>query len=345
MNPGIPQSSRLVAEARARGVSLREARLLAGNGSDRRFFRLPGEPDLVLLHHPHPPGQGVTENDSYFFIGRHLKARGVPVPEIHAYSREEDWMLLEDVGDLSLAAAVAEAKSDAEILGWYHRALEILVRQQLHGAEGFDLAWCFDTPAVTRPFLLERECRYFVWAFLNGYLGLKVAEAELAPDFERLLDRVRPEEAPFFLHRDFQSKNLFVQGERLRVLDFQGGRLGPLGYDLAALLIDPYVDLSPAWQEELLGRYQELLGERWSFEARDFRDRYEHLALCRQLQILGAFGFLTRVKGKHHFAPYIAPAVAGLRRRLAARAGEFPRLLEVAARIELPEVGEGKRDG
>jgi len=345
MNPGLPQSSRLEAEARARGVNLGEARLLAGNGSDRRFFRLPGEPGLVLLHHPHPPGQGVTENDSYFYIGRHLKARGVPVPEIHVYCREEDWILLEDVGDLSLAAAVAEATSDVEILAWYHRALEILLRQQLDGAAGFDPAWCFDTPAVSRPFLLERECRYFVYAFLNGYLGLAVTEAELAPDFERLLEKVRPEEAPFFLHRDFQSKNLFVHGERLRVLDFQGGRLGPLGYDLAALLIDPYVDLSPAWQEELLGRYQELLGKRWSFDAQDFRERYEHLALCRNLQMLGAFGFLTRVKGKHHFVPYIAPAVAGLRRRLAARADEFPRLQDVAASIELPEGGEGMSKG
>jgi len=335
LNP--PLSARLEAAAAARGVSLTAARPLAGDGSDRRFFRLPGGPSLVLLWHPQPPGQGVTENDSYFRIGRHLLARGVPVPEIYEYCREEGWMLLEDVGDLSLAAVVAEAQSDAEILTWYRQALEILLRQQIDGVQGFDATWCFDTPAVTRPFLLERECRYFVWAFLEGYGGLAVTEGELAPDFERLLAGAIPEESPFFLHRDFQSKNLFVQGARLRVLDFQGARLGPLGYDLAALLIDPYVDLSPAWQEELLGRYQELLGERLPFNPQEFREHYEYLALCRNLQILGAFGFLTRVKGKSQFAAYIPRALAGLRLRLAARRGEFPRLEEVAARIELLE--------
>ncbi len=315
---------------------------MAGDGSDRRFFRLPGEPNLVLLYHPQPPGQEVTENDSYFLIGRHLKARGVPVPEIQVYCREEGWMLLEDVGDLSLASIVGGAQNGAEILGWYRQALAILVGQQLEGNQGFNPAWCFDTPAVTRPFLLERECRYFVRAFLQGYLALEVEEVELAPDFERLLAGCRPEESPFFLHRDFQSKNLFVQGERLRVLDFQGGRLGPLGYDLAALLIDPYVDLKPAWQEELLSVYLDLLRKHLSFDPQDFREQYEHLALCRNLQILGAFGFLTRVKGKSQFARYIPPAVAGLCRRLAARPGAFPRLAAVAEEIRLEGEGEEK---
>jgi aminoglycoside/choline kinase family phosphotransferase len=335
MIPALLRSRQLINEAQAWGVRLAEARPLAGDGSDRLFFRLPGEPSLVLLYHPQPPGQKVTENDSYFLIGRHLKARGVPVPEIFVYCREEGWMLLEDVGDLSLATAVEENPSDKEIPARYRQALEILVDQQLKGGQGFNPDWCFDTPAVTRPFLLERECRYFVWAFLQGYLGLEVVEADLVPDFERLLAGIRTEESPYFLHRDFQSRNLFVQGGRLRVLDFQGGRLGPLGYDLAALLIDPYVDLPPDRQEELVSLYQELLGQHLPVGAGNFQEQYERLALCRNLQILGAFGFLTREKGKPQFARYIPPAVAGLRRRLAARPGAFPRLTRIVERITL----------
>jgi len=333
MKPILPQSSLLAQETKARSVSLAQAQPLAGDGSDRRFFRLPGEPSLVLLYHFQPPAREVTENDSYFSIGAHLKARGVPVPEIHVYCRQEGWMLLEDVGDLNLATVVSEARGEKEILAWYHRALEILVHQQLQGRQGFNPAWCFDTPAVTRPFLLERECGYFVWAFLQGYLGLEVDEAELAPDFEHLVAGARVEEAPHFLHRDFQSKNLFVQGEKLRVLDFQGGRLGPLGYDLAALLIDPYVDLNPEMQGELVGLYQELVQQRLPLDREKFREQYEYLALCRNLQILGAFGFLTREKGKPQFAGYISPALAGLRRRLAARPGEFPRLTTLVEKI------------
>ena len=333
MNPAIPWSSRLDAAVRGRGGRLPEALPLAGDGSDRRFFRVPGAPSLVLLHHPGSPGGTVTENDSYFRIGRHLRERGVPVPEIYAYCREEDWMLMEDVGDLSLTECVAGARGAGETAPWYRRVLEVLVHQQLEGLKGFDPAWCFDTPAVTRPFLLERECGYFVRAFLQGYLGLGVAEGELAPDFGRLLARIDPRAFPCFLHRDFQSKNLFIEGEKVRVLDFQGARLGPLGYDVAALLIDPYVDLSPALQEELLGCYQDLLSRRGSFDRRAFREQYDHLALCRNLQILGAFGFLSRVKGKTQFARYIPSALAGLRRRLAARPGSFPKLAAIVDNI------------
>lgn len=330
----LPRSARLEAELKSRGANLAGIQPLAGDGSDRRFFRVPGKPSLVLLYHPRPPGGRVTENDSYVLIGRHLGARGVPVPEIYLYCREEGWMLLEDVGDLSLAEAAAGA-GDSEVLAWYHQALNILVNQQIAGKQGFSPAWCFDTPAVTGEFLLERECLYFVRAFVQGYLGFEVDESALWPDFERLLAGCRPEESPYFLHRDFQSKNLFIHGGKLRVLDFQGARLGPLGYDLAALLIDPYVDLEPARQDELLEAYLELLGNHIPVDRPAFREQYDHLALCRNLQILGAFAFLTRVKGKSQFVGYIPRAWAGLQRRLAARAGDFPRLAALAERISV----------
>ena len=46
------------------------------------------------------------------------------------------------------------------------------------------------------------------------------------------------------MHRDFQSQNLMVQsGGVMRVIDYQGSRLGSVYYDLASLLLDPYVML------------------------------------------------------------------------------------------------------
>lgn len=332
----IPWTPRLQAAVERLSASLSGAQPLAGDGSDRRFFRLLGSPTVILLHHPNPPGLGVNENDSYFHLGRHLRTQGAPVPEIYDYCREEGWMLLEDLGDINLEAAIKREGREDQVQFRYRQALEILVNLQLRGKEGFDPAWCFDTPVVHRPFLWERECGYFVKAFLQGYLGLKVAMDDLAPDFERLLTRALTPAPNFFLHRDFQSRNLMIKNGRLRVIDFQGGRLGPLGYDVAALLIDPYVNLSPARQEELLAHYQDLLEERLPGMDREaFTEQYRHLALCRNLQILGAFGYLTKVKQKANFARYIPTALAGLRRRLADRTGEFPLLEQLVASLEL----------
>ena len=324
-----PWTARLEAAVATRGASLAEAQPLAGDGSERRFYRLLGSPTLVLLYHPYPPGGEINENDSYYLIGRHLKARGAPVPQIYAYDRPEGWMLLEDLGDVSLEVAFKKTLKEGLAHFWYGLALKVLVRLQIDGLAGFDPAWCFDTPVVDRSFLRERECLYFVRAFLQGYLGLAIGREELADDFDRLLGRALPEGPNYFLHRDFQSRNLFIKDGNLRVIDFQGARLGPLGYDVAALLIDPYVGLSTARQEELLAQYLGLVRERLTLDEAAFKEQYYHLALCRNLQILGAFGFLTKVKAKDYFARYIPAALAGLKHRLKTRAGEFPRLEEV----------------
>jgi len=326
---GIPWTPRLGAAAAERGLSLTGAQPLAGDGSDRRFFRLLGSPTVVLLYHPLPPGGDVNENDSYFQIGRHLRARGAPVPEIYHYCRGEGWMLVEDLGDISLDAVLKGQSGAGQIPFWYRQALDILVDLQIDGLEGFDPAWCFDTRVVDGPFLKERECGYFVGAFLQGHLGLKVDPADLAPDFHRLVSAAFSSSARYFLHRDFQSRNLMIKDGRLRVIDFQGARLGPLGYDVAALLIDPYVGLNPQLQDELLDYYLAVVKKRVAVEETAFRRRYRYLALSRNLQILGAFGYLTRVKQKTFFARYIPGAVRELRRRLGERAGEFPRLEEV----------------
>jgi aminoglycoside/choline kinase family phosphotransferase len=99
-------------------------------------------------------------------------------------------------------------------------------------------------------------------------------------------------------------------------IDFQGGRLGPPQYDLAALLIDPYVDLPLPEQEELLDYALQEFARRQPVDPARFRRVYEHCALSRSLQALGAFGFLSKVKGKPQFARYIPAALRGLEARL-----------------------------
>jgi N-acetylmuramate 1-kinase len=95
-------------------------------------------------------------------------------------------------------------------------------------------------------------------------------------------------------------------------VDFQGARLGPAQYDLAALLNDPYVDLLPELRRRLLDRYLELRLPLGGLDPQRFRMGWPYVALSRGMQTLGAFAFLTRVRGRAHFAAYVAPALANL---------------------------------
>ena len=125
--PDYLWTARLEAAARARGLSLASPQTLAGDGSDRRFYRLLGSPTAVLLFHPFPPGDEVNENDSYYLVGRHLRGKGVPVPEIYTYCREEFWMLIEDLGDISLESVIRRQPDDSQVRHWYRQALKILL--------------------------------------------------------------------------------------------------------------------------------------------------------------------------------------------------------------------------
>jgi aminoglycoside/choline kinase family phosphotransferase len=203
--------------------------------------------------------------------------------------------------------------------------IDILVRFSTTGMEGFDPVWTCQSVAYDRTLILERECTYFVEAFLKGYLGLEITVAEFETCFEKLSQGAL--EGAFYglMHRDFQSRNLLMHQGRPRIIDFQGARKGPIQYDLASLLIDPYVKLPEPLQEDLFGYTLSRLSETHRFQTNDFRSCYEFCRITRNLQMLGAFAHLTRIKGKQQFEQYIPAAVKTLRRNL--------------SRLDLPELG------
>lgn len=291
--------------------------IIQSDGSTRRFWRLRlGEDRGVVIVAP----KGVTpaelaESRAAWKIGSHLRQRGVAVPELYGWDEESGTLCCEDLGDLRLHQLVV-AGSAAEKLHWYRQALRALVGLQLDGAAGFDPSWCWDSPHYDRTLMLERESGYFLRSFWNGLLG-RETPVGIAEEFTAIADRAGSVESRFFLHRDCQSRNLMVQGERLHFIDFQGGRLGPLGYDLASLLLDPYAGLDSSLEEELLAEYLELVEARLPGAGTEVAASYPYLALQRNLQIVGAFAFLWKERGKPFFSEFLRPALRSLATRLA----------------------------
>lgn len=301
---------------------------LAGDGSDRRFFRVRrGADHYVALISPRKNHQGLDENDSYLKIGEHLRRKGVPVPRIFWADAARGWFLLEDFGDRHLQAQVLRGRSSVTAV--YRRALEVLVRLHREGRDGFRADYCFDGAFYDPAFVYERELEYFRSAFLVSLMRLEIDREDLRRDFERIAEAAGNGSDRFVFHRDFQSRNLMVCKGKLGLVDFQGMRFGPPAYDLASLLIDPYVAL-PARLQEVLSRLywddaRKFLGG--SIDA--FLKHYRWVRLCRNLQILGAFGYLGTCKGKPRFLAYVPGAWAELTRLLREHfAGCFPRLEE-----------------
>jgi hypothetical protein len=113
------------------------------------------------------------------------------------------------------------------------------------------------------------------------------------------------------IHRDFQSQNILICDEQAYLIDFQGMRPGLGAYDLASLLYDPYVTLSPAEREQLIEYY--LKGSEYRGTREEFIDLFLRCALQRLLQALGAYGVIGVRRRKPEFLRHIAPAIENLR--------------------------------
>lgn len=292
---------------------------LAGDGSDRKWFRARHhEKTLVLSDHGIclDPGESLAQLKAFVSIGNHLSAQHIPVPRILGHDALSGQVALEDLGDVHLASIVIESKKPELILNLYQQVIDHLIEFSQKGIQGFDPDWTCQTPSYSRELILEKECAYFMTAFVQNYLEKEVAFEPYAQEFAYIADNALEYGFQGLMHRDMQSKNIMVKDNKIYFIDFQSARIGPLQYDLASLLMDPYVTLSLELKKELVAYTLSRLG----IESKVQRDRFERCyhfcCLTRNLQFLGAFAYLAKVKGKPWFEAYIPTALASLKRLL-----------------------------
>lgn len=304
------------------------------DGSKRSFWRVVSRlSDLTFIAMANEPLDELTrrENFSYLMIGRHLKNRHLPLPRIYASDLDRGWFIMQDFGKVNLQEVAASCGDKVPL---YRRVVDILFRLQVEGSKGFQPSWTCQTERYDWTVMRRYEADYFREAFLGDYLGLKKEWLELESPLNHLAGEASRSEDCFFLHRDFQSRNIMVQGETIGIVDWQGGRLGPLAYDLASLIIDPYAGLTTQERDLVYKEYTGLLSESFPERVNAFKRSFPYLALQRNLQILGAFSFLSRVRKRTHFEQYIFPALVSLRGLLdAAKDEALSPLTELVASI------------
>ncbi|MBW2029871.1 MAG: phosphotransferase [Deltaproteobacteria bacterium] len=292
-------------------------RPLAGDGSRRLFYRvhLPDN-DFSCVVMQNPPNTDFLrrENSAYLRIAQHLHTKGLPVPDIYRFDLEKGWFIMEDVGDISLQSLASTVEDRVPL---YKEVVLALFQFQTRGIVGFDRAWTCQTETYDRTVMRIQEAHYFRDAYLINYLGLKREWSFLESPFERLADLASKAGCDFLMHRDFQSRNIHLRQGKPTIIDWQGARAGPLSYDLASLLFDPYVGLSRNERDHIYEFYLDVLSQNHSDRIKDFEKYFPYVAIQRNLQILGAFSHLTLVEKKPHFEAYITPALNSLRELLA----------------------------
>lgn len=298
---------------------------LPGQASNRVYYRVhlgaAAAPSYIAMvmpkdgAHSEEATSGAAPAELPFLnIQRYLALAGVPVPAVHRAALEEGTLLLEDLGDVTLEAALATTPASQ----LYGAAIDVLADLRVR-AEAHPDAGCL---AFRRSFdsaLYRWELDHYQEYGLAARTGAaSPAEATvLARSFDALAEELAALPRGF-THRDYQSRNLMVAPRGLVVIDFQDALLGPRQYDLVALLRDSYVELSDALVDDLLARYidrvQTQTGER--LDAAAFRHTFDMLTVQRKLKDGGRFEFIARVKGNPTFLPHVPTSFGYVARAL-----------------------------
>ncbi|MCO5267065.1 MAG: phosphotransferase [Lentimicrobium sp.] len=279
---------------------------LPASGSDRHYFRLSGnETNAIGAWNPDE-----KENRAFVGFSKHFSSIGLPVPEIFAFHEDEQAYIQADLGNETLFDILSNEGTSARVKDLYRQTVNWLPRFQIEGAQGLNFDLCYPRKAFDRQSMLW-DLNYFKYYFVR-LAGFPFDEQALEDDFESLINFLAAAGSDYFMYRDFQSRNVMIAGNRPFFIDYQGGRRGPLQYDIASLLFDAKANLPNDFREEMLQLYITEASKYTTIEPESFSRYYSGFVLIRILQALGAYGFRGFYQKKEHFLQSIPFALDNL---------------------------------
>lgn len=312
--------------------------LLPGAGSNRQYYRLTDAEGRSVIG---VVGTSVEENDAFVYLASHFNLRRLPVPRVLAVSSDKLRYIQTDLGNRSLFDALKKGRESGGRYTAYEkellkRTITELPNVQIRGARGLDFNKCYPQPEMdaTNVFF---DLNYFKYCFLKP-VGIDFHEVKLEAGFQLLAKELVAAQTDAFLYRDFQARNVMLdEHDNPYFIDFQGGRKGPVEYDVASFLWQASAHYSRDLRKELTEVYLDALKQYTEVDVARFKERLNSFVLFRTLQVLGAYGFRGYFEGKKHFLDSIVPAIQNLRELLEEGACPYPYLrMLLTSLTELP---------
>ena len=325
------------------GQDLAECLELPTSGSNRRYFRLRGGNHLSLIG---VLGNNLEENQAFIYLSGHFRGKGIRVPGVLSVSEDGLCYLQEDLGDKLLFNLLAEGRdggiyspAETDLLC---RTIEQLPRLQFQGARDLDWGKCMYEAFDGR--MIDFDLNYFKYCFLKA-TGLEFNEVHLQEDFEKLKEDLLKDSGNTFMHRDFQARNILLQDGEPWFIDFQGGRRGPIYYDVASFVWQARSRFPEQLKQKLIQSYLRALRTYQDVDESRFYDRLRLFVLFRTLQVLGAYGFRGYFEKKPHFLASVPYALANLRTLLQTPFTDYPHLNDILVQLTgMPQFNEVQQD-
>ena len=311
---------------------------LPQSGSDRIYFRIYALDKTYIATY----NLNIKENETFIYFTNHFRKAGLPMPEIFSVNEHKDIYIQEDLGEDSLLDELEKHGYTPHTYSLYQQCLKELIKVQVLGDKDLNYDYCLTAKEFGKQAILS-DLLYFKYYFLDT-LKTPYDKQALLDDFETLSGYLSNTSYKYFLFRDFQSRNVIVENNKVQFIDYQGGMKGGLQYDVASLLWQAKANLSEEWKDSLLEYYineaEHLLGE--SIDRGVFVSQYNGYVLIRLLQVLGAYGFRGLFERKAHFLSSIPLALRNLKyfldnKKIEIHTPEFDRMLRLLVSNEMIE--------
>jgi len=297
---------------------------LPSSGSNRRYYRLKQDEISVVGVY----GQSKEENHAFIELSQHFHKQRLNTPRVLAVSGDEMFYIQEDLGDSVLFDALKAGRltgvfstEEKELL---HKTIALLADFQVLGAKDLDFSVCYPQAEFNHR-SVHWDLNYFKYNFLKT-TGMEFQEDLLENDFDKLSQHLLQDESDTFLYRDFQSRNVMLVDGRPYFIDYQGGRKGPVHYDVASFLWQAKANFPDDLRDELIKTYIASLKKYREVDEAEFIEKLRLFVLFRTLQVLGAYGFRGYFEKKPHFIQSIPFALNNLRELLKGGFNEYPYL-------------------
>ena len=281
---------------------------LPSSGSNRSYYRI-----IFLNNNNHTSliasyNYDVRENIAQNSFTMHFKSLGFNVPEIFARDSNYRYFLMQDIGDTTLFKLLSNDRDKA--LKYYKDVITDLIKFQVVGIKGLDIEVAYPIKKFDKRSIMW-DLNYFKYYFVKPH-NIIFDENTLEDNFEKFADILLNTELEYFNYRDFQSRNIMIHNDSLWYIDFQGGRQGPLQYDLVSLLYQAKANLSAEIRDILYNHYLETLNNILPGKQDMFEESYLYFIYFRLMQVTGAYGFRGLVQRKAHFLQSIPMAINSL---------------------------------
>lgn len=303
---------------------------LTGDGSNRVYYRLSSDCGTVIG----VVGTSVEENRAFVALADAFKKSGVAAPAVLAVSDDCSCYLQEDLGDVSLFAALQGARETAcfggEDTALLCRTIAQLPHIQFRVPQHFDFSLCYPVSEFNERTVMW-DLNYFKYCFLKG-VGVEFNEMLLEDEFDRLVAMLLSDNDNVFLYRDFQSRNVMLKDGAPCFIDFQGGRRGPVYYDVASFVGQARAKYTQEAVDAMVEAYLSALEEYKSMDKEHFVRMLLLFRIFRLLQNLGTYGYRGLFERKKAFVESIPAALEQLS-QLLAEYSQFSYLQEVVAKV------------